>query len=129
MEWEIVRYLTFLATSIPPRSSRGSGKQKHFNKYILQTGKAVNIMVVFLDLRLFKFIETFVWALLHKEDLLEIGTYTNCNKNISKDICNTWFCIAKGLGSFYNFTKFLSILKLTHHIPKCTYKSIWRKNL
>jgi hypothetical protein len=60
MEWEIVRYLTFLATSIPPRSSRGSGKQKHFNKYMLQTGKAVNIMVVFLDLRLFKFIETFV---------------------------------------------------------------------
>jgi len=60
IECDNVRYLTFLATSIPPRSSRGSGKNKHFNKYILQTGKAINDMVVFLVLRSFILVEFFV---------------------------------------------------------------------
>jgi len=36
---EIKRHLTFLATSIPPRSSRGSGKNKDISKCTFQAGK------------------------------------------------------------------------------------------
>lgn len=88
---------TFLATSIPLRSSRGS-ENKYRILFNLDFGPD---RVIHLKLK----------VNMHINDIVPL------------QFCLTWFSVAKAFSSFNNLAEQFSIFYLTHYISQCTYRS------